>query len=127
MMKNTFMPEESDKKRKAVDNSYLVYKGKKREISPIRASHIQTATGFKNSETKRSGYSPETKKELLVNKVTKMEKQMDFKRMLLESRFSKSIKSLPLAGINNNNFKSKVSSGAISDRYSTKSIVNKKK
>jgi hypothetical protein len=147
MIKSTLM-EELDRKKKTIDSSYVTYKMRKRQISPIvsniiNTSKLQTSSNFNYNSTKsttdlqkalyRKHVSPDTIKNNLINKIAKIEKhhQKIDKKIVIDSKLTRGMKSLPIKFINEN-IKAKVALSNINnpssdrERYSTKSNIKKK-
>jgi hypothetical protein len=108
-MKSTIIDEHFDKnlKKTTIDNSYMAYKLRKREISPIpgggNTSKLQTSTNNFNTRNEihksllKSTISPDKDG---VGKVPKVEKKLDYKKVIVDSKMTKSLKSLPLKFLN---------------------------
>jgi hypothetical protein len=121
-MKSTLLDEQFDKniKKATIDSSYMAYKMRKREISPIIGNHskLQTSTNLNaKSELQRT----QLKSTISPDKTKLNPKQIDYKKVL----GSKNIKNLPIKFLNEALKTKTLSAFPNSDRYAKS--INKKK
>jgi hypothetical protein len=124
MMKSTILDEP---KKATIDSSYMMYKMKRREISPIVAntSKLQTSINMlaksELHKTQLKTVSPD--KEYLSTKMST--KQLDLKKVLAETKL-KGIKGLPIKYLSEAIKTKTLSSFPSSDRYTKNKFVKKK-
>ena len=122
---------EKNHNKKTIDNSYVAYKLKKREISPILNGNVKPSSNkakvdyHKTVYNKKIDLSPNDKTEIISKFISK-EKNDDSKKKVTDNKLSSSIKGIPIKYFNEAIKVKPTASNPNSERFSSKNSFMKK-